>query len=96
VVAEADRRRLVTLRALLERDVGPAFTRSQAESRLVAFVRAAALPAPDHDVVVAGSERDLVWLEHGLVVETDGYEHHRGRTAFEAVRARDAALLPRV
>jgi very-short-patch-repair endonuclease len=112
VVAEAERRRLVTLRALalalerhprrrgapslralLHRGLAPAFTRSQAERRLLALVRAAALPPPDHNVVVAGSERDLVWLEHGLVVETDGYEHHRGRAAFEADSARDAALL---
>jgi hypothetical protein len=53
------------LRALLERDTRPAFTRSQAERRLLALVRAAGLPAPEHNVTVAGNERDLVWFEHG-------------------------------
>ena len=114
VVAEAERRRLVTLpaleaalarrplrhgaralRTLLERETRPAFTRSEAERRLLALIRSAGLPAPDHNVTVTGSERDLVWFEQGLVVETDGWAHHGGRAAFEADRARDAALLAR-
>jgi very-short-patch-repair endonuclease len=87
-VAEAHR-----LCALLSRDTAPAFTRSEAERRLLSLVRAAALPAPDHNLRIAGHERDLVWFEQGLVVETDGWEHHRSRAAFESDRARDAALL---
>ncbi len=112
VVAEAERRRLITLRqlerglqqrsrchgapvlrAVLASASGPAFTRSEAERRLLALVRAAGLPAPEHNVAMAGNERDLVWFEQRLVVETDGWEYHGDRTAFEADRARDAALL---
>jgi very-short-patch-repair endonuclease len=37
-------------------------------------------------------EVDLCWPAHRLVVETDGHRHHGSRTAFEADRARDAAL----
>ena len=81
------------LRALLRRETAPAFTRSVAERRLLALVRAAGLPTPEHNLVVTGNERDLVWLEEGLVVEIDGWEYHGGRRAFEADRARDAALI---
>jgi very-short-patch-repair endonuclease len=35
---------------------------------------------------------DFLWRERGLVVETDGWEGHRGRQAFEDDRARDAYL----
>jgi very-short-patch-repair endonuclease len=36
---------------------------------------------------------DFLWRERRLIVETDGYEHHRERAAFEGDRARDADLL---
>ena len=35
---------------------------------------------------------DFLWRQQRLVVETDGFEHHRTRAAFEADRARDARL----
>jgi very-short-patch-repair endonuclease len=103
-VEDARRRRLVTrksmlaaaaraprLRALL--DAGPAFTRSQAERRMVELIRKAGLPAPDYNVRVAGYEVDVLWREDGLVVEIDGYAYHSGRAAFERDRARDAHLM---
>ncbi len=37
-------------------------------------------------------EVDFVWREARLIVETDGFRHHGHREAFEADRARDAAL----
>lgn len=35
---------------------------------------------------------DLVWREHRLIVERDGYERHRTRTAFERDRERSRIL----
>jgi very-short-patch-repair endonuclease len=35
---------------------------------------------------------DFRWREQRLIVETDGYEAHGTRTAFERDRARDAGL----
>jgi very-short-patch-repair endonuclease len=81
------------LRALVRREGGPAFTRSEAEVRLVALIRRAGLPPPEHNVQMAGHEVDLLWREEALVVEIDGYAYHSGRAAFERDRARDADLM---
>ncbi len=35
---------------------------------------------------------DFCWVEEKLIVETDGYQAHRGRAAFEDDRARDLML----
>jgi very-short-patch-repair endonuclease len=78
---------------LLAREEGPALTRSEAERRLVALVRSAGLPAPEHNVPVEGIEVDLLWREQGLVVEVDGFAFHSGRAAFERDRVRDSRLV---
>jgi hypothetical protein len=44
--------------------------------------------APDHPRL----EVDVYFPGHGLVVETDGWEDHKTRHAFESDRAKDAAL----
>lgn len=80
------------LREVLERECGPAFTRSKAERRLLKLIRSARLPAPRCNVPAAGHEVDFLWPEQKLVVEIDGYAFHRSRTAFEADRKRDADL----
>jgi very-short-patch-repair endonuclease len=46
------------------------------------------LDAPDHP----GLEVDVYFATHGLVVETDGWETHGTRRAFQDDRAKDAAL----
>jgi very-short-patch-repair endonuclease len=104
-VADAQRRRLVArtallrvegaprLRALVESEGGPAFTRSEAEARITRLLRKAGLPPADHNVQVAGHEVDLIWREERLVVEIDGYAYHSGRAAFERDRSRDADLM---
>jgi very-short-patch-repair endonuclease len=75
----------------------PKLSRSEWEARLLKVVREAALPeprtnflltAPDHPRI----EVDFCWPTHRLIVETDGWESHRTRAAFETDRARDAAL----
>jgi len=51
--------------------------------------RSHSLDAPDHP----GLEVDCYFPTHRLVVETDGWDTHRTRRAFEDDRAKDAALL---
>ena len=80
------------LRVLLDRREGPALTRSEAEGRLLALVRAARLSRPELNVRVAGHEVDFLWREVGLVVEVDGFAFHSSREAFERDRLRDAEL----
>jgi very-short-patch-repair endonuclease len=96
---------LVRPRALLERhphralqqalQQEPALTRSEAETRLLALIRAADLPAPQTNVRVHGHEVDFYWPEHRLVVEVDGYAFHGTRQAFERDRLRDGHLQAR-
>jgi hypothetical protein len=61
------------------------------------LVRAAALPEPLVNLSLAAPDHprlevDFCWPSHHLIVETDGWESHRTRAAFEADRRRDAAL----
>jgi very-short-patch-repair endonuclease len=49
------------------------------------------LPAPVN-ARIGSLEVDFLWRHSRLVVETDGYRYHRGRTAFEGDRERDLAL----
>lgn len=71
---------------------GPELTRSEAERRLLALIRAAGLPLPRTNVRLAGYEVDLYWPAHDLVVEFDGWAYHSSRAAFERDRRRDADL----
>lgn len=58
------------LRQILER--GPRFTRSEAERRFLAIVRASGLPQPEVNAWIARHEVDFVWRTARLVVEVDG------------------------
>lgn len=80
------------LRALLGREAGPSLTRSEAEARMLALVRAARLPRPRINARVKGREVDLLWDAQRLVVEVDGYAYHSSRSAFERDHLRDAEL----
>jgi very-short-patch-repair endonuclease len=71
---------------------GPAFTRSEAEERLLALARDGRLPKPQANAVVGEYEVDFLWAAQRLVVEVDGYEFHSGRMRFEGDRRRDAEL----
>lgn len=81
------------LRTALEALVEPRLTRSEAERRLLALIRAARLPVPETNVRRAGHEVDVLWRDQSLVVEVDGYAYHGGRAAFERDRRRDADLV---
>jgi hypothetical protein len=82
------------LAAVLARHtVGSTRTRGELEERMLALCRGAGLPAPEVNGDVMGYEIDFVWREARLVVETDGWEAHGTRAAFERDRRRDAALV---
>ena len=83
------------LRRLLEADAAPALTRSEAEERFLALIRAAELPPPEVNAGLAGYEVDFLWREQGLVVEVDGFTFHGSRAAFERDRRRDTDLTAR-
>jgi very-short-patch-repair endonuclease len=88
----AGRRGTPALLGLVELDGGPALTRSEAEGRMLALVRAAHLPRPLINTRLGRYEVDLLWPHQRLIVEVDGYAYHSSRTAFERDRAKDAAL----
>lgn len=71
------------LAALLERQHGTTFTRSEAEELFLDLVRRAQLPPPRVNARVAGYEVDFFWPEQRVVVEVDGFRFHSGRRAFE-------------
>jgi very-short-patch-repair endonuclease len=89
------RRGTKRLKALIERDTDPAFTRSEAEERLLALVRASGLAEPEVNARLGGHTVDFVWRDKRLAVETDGYRYHSTRAAFERDRLRDAELTAR-
>jgi very-short-patch-repair endonuclease len=78
---------------LLELDRTPALTRSEAEERLLALIRAAELPPAEVNARLGPYEVDFLCRRHNLVVEIDGFAFHSSRSAFEPDRARDAYLI---
>lgn len=78
------------LRAYLAGANEPAISRFESERRLRKLLRSARLPAPVSNVPLAGYEVDLLWPQHRLIVEFDGYAVHGHRYAFEKDRRRDA------
>ena len=77
------------LRALVE---DRAFTRSRAERKLVALLRAAKLPEPVFNAVVDGYEVDALWQRQRVALEFDSYAFHATRAAFERDRKKTAYL----
>ena len=71
----------------------PQITKSEAERRLRALIKAARLPRAVTNVRVAGWEVDAFWPAQRLIVEVDGYAYHGNRAAFERDRRKDAALV---
>lgn len=73
----------------------PSLTRSEAERKLLALLRAAELPAPETNQRLFDYEPDFLWRDERVVVEVDGFRFHSTRRAFEADRRRDADLAAR-
>ena len=83
------------LRALLRQQAGPDLTRSEAERRCLALLRAAGLPRPRVNVPVGPYELDLFWPDEALAIEVDGRAYHTSRSSFEGDRRKDSWLRAR-
>jgi very-short-patch-repair endonuclease len=80
-----------SLQAVLSRYT-TATTRSELEEAFLRLCDAQGLPRPETNARIEGMEVDFVWRERRLIVEVDGYAHHRSPTAFERDRERDVVL----
>ena len=89
VCAEALVRRLVTQRELEGLAPEAAPTRSELERRFRRLIRQAGLPQPEVNALDGVTMPDFRWPDHRVVVETDGWGAHQGRSAFERDRSRD-------
>ncbi len=67
-------------------------TRSELERRFLLLCRRHRLPDPAVNVRIERITVDFYWEKQRVVVETDGYQAHRGRAAFEDDRDRDLRL----
>lgn len=83
----------VISRVLAEHQAGTTRTRSEFEERMLALCRGFQLPAPLVNEEIEGYIADFVWLEERVIVETDGWQAHGTRRAFESDRLRDADLI---
>lgn len=86
--------RSAALQAVL-RSFRSASTRSELEERFLGICDTHGIPRPVTNAVIEGIEVDFVWHGRRLVVEVDGYAHHRSPSAFEADRERDVMLTTR-
>lgn len=71
---------------------GALLLRSPLEERFLDLVLRAGLPRPRLNARVAGREVDALWPQERVIVELDGWAHHRGRQAAGADRAKANAL----
>jgi hypothetical protein len=79
-------------RALRSHQAGTTLTKSELEELFLALCRAYGLPQPLVNTWLEAREVDFLFPAHRLIVETDGWMHHRSREAFENDRARDALM----
>jgi len=84
--------KLRTLVDRLEDDGGAARTRSELEVRFLQLCDDHGLPRPQINATVAGREVDFFWPACGVVIETDGWAHHRMPGRREADAAKRLAL----
>jgi hypothetical protein len=75
----------------------PKWTRNELEAWFLGLVRDVGLPEPEVNASLAAPDHprldpDFCWPTQRLIVETDGWQTHRTRAAFEQDRRRDAAL----
>jgi very-short-patch-repair endonuclease len=70
----------------------PPPTRTELEALFISLCRRRRLPQPEVNVRIDRFEVDFLWRPERLIVEVDGWESHRTRSAFEEDRVRDARL----
>jgi very-short-patch-repair endonuclease len=91
------RRGAGVLRDALAKYQRPTITRSELEELFLALCRAGSLPSPAVNEWITlddgiAYQADFLWREQRLIVETDGWESHGTRKAFEHDRRRDRRL----
>jgi len=67
-------------------------SRSDLETDFLALCAHHRIPEPEVNVKVGRFAVDFLWRAERVVVETDFYEYHRGRTGFRDDRSRDLEL----
>ena len=67
-------------------------TRSDLERDFLRLCRRQGISAPEVNVKVGRWTVDFLWREQRIAVETDFYDYHRGRIAFQDDRARELEL----
>lgn len=67
-------------------------TRSDLESDFLRLCRHHGIPTPEVNVKVGRWTVDFLWRQRRIAVETDFYDYHRGRIAFQDDRARELEL----
>jgi very-short-patch-repair endonuclease len=67
-------------------------TRSELEHMFLQLCKTHDLPMPDVNVRIDSLLVDFLWRKRRLIVETDGFQYHNGRAAFEDDRNRDLKL----
>ena len=80
----------LVLRELEQGRSGP--TRSELERVLRRLLRAGGLPEPVFNAELGRFHPDAMWRTQRVAIETDGWQAHHTRRAFERDRARDAEL----
>lgn len=83
----------VLRRVVGEARIGETATRSELEEAMFALCRRHGLPRPKSNAQIGPYEADFLWSEHKLIAETDGWETHGTRAAFEHDRRRDSDLM---
>lgn len=73
-------------------EIGSDRTRSDLEGDFLDLCRRHRLPAPEVNVSIGRDLVDFLWRDRRLIVETDSYQYHRGRIAFQDDRDRDLRL----
>lgn len=79
--------------ALAELTDAPPLLQSELERAFRHLVRTYHLPQPQFNVYIEGELVDVVWPEHRLVVQVDGFKWHRGKRAFGTDRKLDRKLV---
>ncbi len=80
---------VANVRAILRQPGGPKRTRSAGERAMLRLIRAARLPEPRTNHLVAGYTADYLWPEERLIVELDSRDFHTTPWAFERDHRRD-------
>jgi hypothetical protein len=94
IQAAKGRRGLKTLkRALLVTRPQDVLTRSELERRALRLIQGTGLPAPEVNQRLHGLEVDLLWRDHGLVVELDSRQHHGTDIALDRDTRRAGDLM---